>query len=49
MSDNKQYSNEQLHKDMQELKLENRIQTLAVVLFFFFGVATIYDLKKRVK
>ncbi len=41
-----QYTTDELKKDMVELKFENRVQTLAVLLFFFFGVATIYDLKK---
>ena len=43
------YTNEDLRKDIVELKVENRIQTLAVVVFFFFGVATVYDLSKRLK
>ena len=43
------YDTEKLKKDMRELKFENRIQTVAVLLFFFFGVATIYDIAKRVK
>ena len=42
-----EYTNEKLKKDMAELKLENRIQTIAVLVFFFLGVATIYDLKKK--
>jgi hypothetical protein len=43
------YTNEDLRKDIVELKVENRIQTLAVIVFFFFGVATVYDLSKRLK
>jgi hypothetical protein len=44
---NEEYTNAQLKKDIVELKFENRIQTLAVLVFFFLGVATIYDLKKK--
>lgn len=33
-------------KDIDELKWENRIQTIAVVLVFFWGVNTIKDLTK---
>ena len=40
---------EKLQKDMFELKVENRIQTVAVLLFFFFGVATVYDIHKKLK
>lgn len=43
------YSNEQLQKDMNELKLENRIQTLAVFLLFVFGVSTLSQLKNKIK
>ena len=43
------YTNEDLRKDIVELKVENRTQTLAVIVFFFFGVATVYDLSKRLK
>ena len=45
----KDYSASQLKKDMRELKIENRIQTVAVLVFFFFGVATIYDIRKKLK
>lgn len=48
------YTNEQLKKDIEELKkgnriqkIESRIQTVAVILFFFFGVATIGDILKK--
>ncbi len=47
--ENKEYTTADLKKDMYELKVENRIQTVAVVLFFFFGVATIYDISKKIK
>lgn len=43
------YSNQDLKKDIDELKLENRIQTVAVVLFFFFGIATLRDIVKKNK
>ena len=36
-----------LKKDMRILKFENHIQTGAVLLFFFFGIATINELLKR--
>ena len=49
METGNQYSNEDLRKDMQELKIENRIQTIAVLLLFFFGIATIHDIVKRSK
>jgi len=42
-----EYNTTQLKKDMQELKFENRIQTIAVILLFFFGVATIRDILKN--
>jgi hypothetical protein len=41
------YSNEKLERDIKILKVQNSIQTIAVIVFFFFGVATIYDLKKK--
>lgn len=48
------YTNEQLRKDIEELKegnkiqkFESRVQTIAVVLIFFFGVATIHDIFKK--
>ena len=47
--DETKYSTDKLIQDMHELKVENRIQTVAVVLFFFFGVATIYDISKKLK
>ena len=43
------YDVEQLKRDMRELKFENRVQTIAVVLLFFFGVSTIYDIVKKNK
>ncbi len=42
-------SDEQYKKDMEELKWENRLQTLAVILLFAFGVSTLTDLKKKLK
>lgn len=47
--DEKAYSTSDIKRDIAELKFENRVQTIAVVLFFFFGVATIMDLKKIIK
>jgi hypothetical protein len=47
--DETKYPTDKLMKDMHELKVENRIQTIAVVLFFFFGVATIYDISNKIK
>jgi len=38
-----------LKKDMQVLKVENHIQTAAVLLFFFFGIATLADIYKTKK
>lgn len=43
------YNIEQFKKDMYILKVENAIQTGAVVLFFFFGIATLRDILKHVK
>jgi hypothetical protein len=37
----------QFKRDIKEVVWENRIQTLAVVLIFFFGVETLRDLSKR--
>lgn len=48
MTDSK-YSTDRLEKDMLELKIESRIQTVAIILFFFFGVSTIRDLVKKGK
>ena len=33
-------------KDIDELKWENRIQTIAVLLVFFWGINTVRDLTK---
>ncbi len=41
------YSTEQLAKDMYELKLENRIQTIAVIVLFLFGVSKLSELTKK--
>jgi hypothetical protein len=40
---------EQLKKDVHIIKIENHLQTLAVVVFFLFGIATIQDLKNKIK
>jgi hypothetical protein len=42
-------SDEQYKKDMAELKFENRVQTLAVLVLFFFGVSQLSDLKNKLK
>lgn len=44
-----EYTPDQMKKDMRELKIENRVQTIAVLVFFFFGVATITDIIKKSK
>jgi hypothetical protein len=41
------YTNEQLEKDIKVIKIQNTIQTIAVIVFFFFGIGTINDLMKR--
>jgi len=44
------YSNEELRKDMKEVVILNRIQTVAVVLGligFLFSIATMEDLIKK--
>lgn len=43
------YNDAELKRDMKEVVWENRIQTVAVIAFFFFGVATLTDILKRVK
>lgn len=48
LNDN-EYDVQQLKRDMRELKFENRVQTIAVILLFFFGVATIRDIIKNRK
>jgi len=40
---------DELKRDIKLIKLENHVQTAAVLLFFFFGVATIYDIHKKIK
>jgi len=42
-------SDEQYKRDMLELKFENRLQTLAILVFFFFGIATLSDISKKIK
>lgn len=44
-----EYTNEELKKDMKILKFQNTIQTVAVLIFFFFGISTITDLTKKIK
>lgn len=38
-----------LSRDMEILKVENALQTIAFVLLFFFGISTLRDLKKGKK
>ena len=47
MADSAEYTSEQMKHDMSVLKLENAIQTIAVVLAFFWGVTTIRDILKN--
>jgi hypothetical protein len=35
-------------KQIKELLWENRIQTLAVLALFLFGIATLKDIKKKI-
>lgn len=37
----------ELNKVLDELKWESRIQTVAILLFFFLGVATLKDIVKK--
>lgn len=41
------YTLEKLQKDMEILKAENAIQTIAVIALFLFGISTINDLTKK--
>jgi hypothetical protein len=41
------YIEKELQKDIKVIKIQNAIQTIAVVVFFFFGIGTINDLMKR--
>lgn len=38
---------DKLNKEMRELLWENRIQTLAVLIAFFFGIMTLRDINKK--
>ncbi len=38
-----------LQKQQRELLIENRIQTIAVILVFLWGINTIADLAKKIK
>lgn len=40
-------TDEEYRSDMKELKAENRIQTLFVILAFFFSIVSIRDLFKN--
>lgn len=39
--------NNKLLRDNKILKVENFIQTFAVIALFFFGVATVHDIVKK--
>lgn len=43
------YTSGEFKKDMKEILWENRIQTIAVALVFFFGVTTLMDISNRLK
>lgn len=43
------YSTKEFKRDMKEVVWENRVQTIAVLLFFVFGIATLNDMKKKIK
>ena len=45
----KEYTNDDLKRDMRILKVENAIQTLAVIAVFFWGIVTINDVVKKFK
>jgi hypothetical protein len=46
--DKQDYANSgELKRDIKEIVWANRIQTVAVILIFFFGVETLRDLSKR--
>jgi hypothetical protein len=38
----------QYQKDMNELKWENRVQTIALILVFLWGINTFSDLVKKI-
>jgi len=51
-----EYTMSDLKKDMDEMKkeakrdkFETRLQTIGLLLVFFFGIATITDLKYKIK
>lgn len=41
------YGSSEFKRDIKEVVWENRIQTVAVILIFFFGIETLKDLSKR--
>jgi hypothetical protein len=45
--DTNYYNSGEFKRDIKEVVWENRIQTVAVILFFFFGVATLRDIAKK--
>jgi hypothetical protein len=44
----KEYTPQDLKRDIDNLKFQNSIQTIAVLVVFFFGISTIYDLHKKI-
>jgi hypothetical protein len=47
MEDKDYYNSKDFKRDMKEIVWENRIQTLAVILIFFFGIETLKDIAKK--
>ena len=43
------YTSKEFKSTMKEIVWESRIQTVALVLMFFFGVSTFMDIKKKLK
>lgn len=41
------YIEEKLERDIRILKIQNTIQTAAVIVLFLFGVSTLKDLMKK--
>lgn len=49
MYDDLKKDNEKLMDKLKWIKIENDIQTVAVILVFLFGIETLRDISKRVK
>ena len=45
--DNKPYTNEEYKRDMKEILWQNRLQTIFLVIGFFWGVQTLSDVIKK--